>query len=204
MLQRFNNVGGEAVNDRVYRFIISDESKDRYGTVIKLDGWDLENYNKNGIVAYQHVTGSWDPDYVVGKGRAWVEDGRLMGEVEFEPEGTNRIADKLVKKLQFGSINATSVGFNPRAWAWGDTRKGEDPETLYFTDQELLEFSIVNIPANANAIIEKAYGEFVDMARQEKPCAKLVEAARQYDEIMKKRFNDEFRQRFDTIRFKSI
>lgn len=203
MLQRFNNIGGEAVNDRVFRFVISDESKDRYGTIIKLDGWDLENYNKNGIVAYQHVTGAWDPDYVVGKGRAWVEDGRLMGEVEFEPEGTNKIADKLVKKLEFGSINATSVGFNPRSWSWGDKRNGEDPETLYFREQELLEFSIVNIPANANATIEKAYGEFVDMARSEKNApsiADLVAASRKYDEKVK----DEFRQRFDTLRFISI
>lgn len=163
-LIRYNNTRGEKVNDRTFRFVISDESKDRYGTVIKLDGWDLSNYEKNGIVAYQHNASGDNPDMIVGKGRAWVEGGVLMGEVEFEPEGNNELADKLVKKIEFGSIRATSVGFNPIEWSKGERAYGEDPDTLYFRKQDLLEWSIVNIPANPNAIVQNSYGEFVKMA----------------------------------------
>lgn len=167
MLTRANSTKAEAVSARTFKFVISDESVDRYGTVIKADGWNLSNYEKNGIVAYQHNTFSDDPDMIVGKGRAWVENGLLMGEVELEPEGDNPIADKLAKKLAFGSINATSVGFNPMEWSYGDKSSGEDPKTLYFRKQDLLEWSIVNIPANANAVQQKSLQEFVEMTADE-------------------------------------
>ena len=167
VLTRYNSTRGEKVDNRTFRFVISDESKDRYGTVIKLNGWDLTNYEKNGIVAYQHNASGDNPDMIVGKGRAWVENGVLMGEVQFEPEGTNPIADKLVNKIDFGSIRATSVGFNPIEWSKGDRSIGEDGETLYFRKQDLLEWSIVNIPANPNAIVQNGYTDFLKMAFEE-------------------------------------
>ncbi len=141
MLTRFCNTRADKVAERTYRFIISDETVDRYGTVIKMSGWDLSNYEKNGIVAYQHNTHSDDPNMIIGKGRAWVEDGVLMGEVELEPEGINEVADKIAKKLDFGSLRATSVGFNPSEWTRGVKDLGEDPDVLYFRKQDLLEYS---------------------------------------------------------------
>lgn len=182
VLTRFNNTRGEKVAERTFRFVISDESKDRYGTVIKLNGWDLTNYEKNGIVAYQHNASGDNPDMIVGKGRAWTEGGVLMGEVEFEPEGTNEVADKLVKKIEFGSIKATSVGFNPIEWSKGDRSMGEDSETLYFRKQDLLEWSIVNIPANPNAIVQNSYGEFVKMAFEDAPKQEEQETKAKPDE----------------------
>ena len=41
-------------------FVISDETRDRHGTVIPIKSWEIKNYNKNGIVGYQHdVYGGW-------------------------------------------------------------------------------------------------------------------------------------------------
>ena len=167
VLTRYNNTRGEKVDNRTFRFVISDESKDRYGTVIKLNGWDLTNYEKNGIVAYQHNASGDNPDMIVGKGRAWVENGVLMGEVQFEPEGTNPIADKLVNKIEFGSIRATSVGFNPIEWSRGLKEHGENPDVIYFRKVDLMEWSIVNIPANPNATIQNSYTDFLKMAFEE-------------------------------------
>ncbi len=166
LLQRFNTAKAEKTSDRTFRFVISDETVDRYGTSIKVTGWKLDNYAKNGIVAYQHNTFSDNPDMIVGKGRAWTEGTTLMGEVEFEPAGQNPIADKLVDKLNFGSINATSVGFNPELWSAGVRADGEDEKVLYFRSQDLLEWSIVNIPANPNAT-SKDFEGFVKMAFEE-------------------------------------
>jgi HK97 family phage prohead protease len=48
--------------------------------------------------------------------------------------------------------SATSVGFNPIKFAFTD-----DPQRCYgidFLEQELLEFSCVPVPANADALIE--------------------------------------------------
>ncbi len=168
-LQRANTSKAEKISDRTFRFVISDESVDRYHSSIKVDGWQLENYSNNGVVAFQHNTFSDNPDMIVGKGRVWVEGTTLMGEVELDPEGTNPIADKLAVKLNFGSINATSVGFNPFKWSLGDPEKGEDAAVLYFRSQDLLEWSIVTIPANPNATKESDFEGFVKMAFEDRP-----------------------------------
>lgn len=151
--------------DRTVQFVISDERKDRHGTVIKMDGWQLDDFNNNGIVGYMHeVHGSWDgsnPDQVIGIGKAFREGDELIGEVTFEPADINPLAEKLFKKVQFGSIRATSVGFMPEEGHWGSKRDGEDEDTYYFTKQSLLEFSLVNIPSNANAL-KRGIGEGVE------------------------------------------
>ena len=141
---------------RVRTFVISDESVDRRGTSIKMDGWELDNYAKNGIVAYQHQTSGGmfsesNPDHIIGKGKVWKEEGRLMGSVEFEPADINPLAEKILKKVDFGSLKTTSVGFNPLDGRWGDEKRDENKDTFYYRKQDLLEFSIVNIPSNPNA-----------------------------------------------------
>ena len=35
------------VENRTAEFIISDDTKDRHNTVLDVDGWHLDNYNKN-------------------------------------------------------------------------------------------------------------------------------------------------------------
>lgn len=178
MLTRFINSEVTQEDDRKFRFIISDETVDRYGTVIKMSGWKLDNYTRNGIVAYNHWAGSSNPNNVVGKGRAWVENGVLMGEVEFEPAEINPVAEKIIQKLKFGTIKSASVGFDPFEWSKGDTRNGEDPNVLYFRNQELLEWSVVDIPANPSAMVQNAYDDFVKMALEElKENTKPIEEA---------------------------
>ena len=141
----------------VYTFVISDESKDRHGTVILSSAWDLENYNKNGIVAYMHDTHDRNnPDKIVGKGTVRKEAGQLLADVTFEPLDLNPLADKIRRKIDFGTLSATSVGFIPKSAHWGEAAVGEDPEVLYFDEVELLEFSIVNIPSNPNAVRRSA------------------------------------------------
>ena len=70
----------------------------------------------------------------------------IVAEAEFEPADINPIADKILKKLVFGSLNAASVGILPMGN--GKTEKG----VYYYDGQELLEWSVVNIPMNQDAI----------------------------------------------------
>lgn len=150
-----------ATDDRKHSFVISDSTIDRHGTIIPIEAWDLSNYMKNGIVAYQHETGGWNnnPDTIIGKGRVWIEDDVLIGEVEYEPEELNPLAEKIRQKVEFGTLRAASVGFVPLDGHWGNERKGEDPDIFYFDHVELVEFSIVNIPSNPNAL-KRSYEEF--------------------------------------------
>ena len=144
---------------RTVEFVASDNSVDSYGTVLPVDKWDLNRYQRNGIVGYMHdVYGdSWtksaDPDDIIGKGSAFVEDDKLVVRITFEPKELNERADKIFRKIQFGSLHAVSVGFRATAKGHkGDEARGENPDVYYYGGQELLEVSVVNIPSNANAL----------------------------------------------------
>ena len=144
---------------RTVEFVASDNSVDSYGTVIPVDKWDLTRFSNNGIIGYMHdVYGdSWtksaDPDDVIGKGVAFIEDEKLIVRITFEPADLNPRADKIFRKLQFGSLHAVSVGFRAtKKGHMGDEERGEDPKVYYYAGQELLEVSVVNIPSNANAL----------------------------------------------------
>lgn len=144
---------------RTIEFVISTEQKDRHGTIIPVENWELDNFNRNGIVGYQHdVYGSWsgnDPDSVIGKGRAWVEDGKLIGSVQFEPAEINPLAEKIFQKVLFGSLTSTSVGFMEKTRGEYRADNPDDPKsprTYFYGKVELLEFSVVNIPSNSEAV----------------------------------------------------
>ena len=141
-------------------FTASTSAKDRHGTVLNQKNWDLENFNRNGIIGYNHeVYGSFfggsDPDDVIGRGTSYVKNGELLVEIDFEPEDINPKADKIFKKVKHGTLSAVSVGFSPLGegrFGEGDESRGAANETYYFEGQELLEISIVNIPSNAEAV----------------------------------------------------
>lgn len=142
---------------RIREFIISTEREDSHGTVIKMDGWKLNDYNRAGSFFYQHLTSGGfisdpNPDHNLGIGSSKMDVNRLIGVAEFEPEDINPLAEKILKKVDFGSLKRTSVGFLPQKGHWGDEKRGEDPKTYYFDEQTLVEFSIVNIGSNLDAV----------------------------------------------------
>ena len=156
---------------RTIEFVLSTESKDRHGTVLNIDGWDLKKYNSNPIVGYQHdVYGdNWftkpDPDSVIGIGKVWKEDKKLIGSVKFEPAEINPIAEKVFRKVLFGSLRAVSVGFLPTGKGKMETVGNET--IYYYGTRELLEFSIVNIPSNADALKRKFEDELTEEEKEE-------------------------------------
>lgn len=158
-------------DERTITFVASDSTRDSAGTVLNQDNWDLTRFNSNGIIGYQHkVYGGWDdtdnPDNVIGKGHAYVDDGKLMVDITFEPKEINELAEKIYQKVLFGSLRAVSVGFLPIGK--GRFGEGADAETYYFAGQQLLEVSVVNIPANPNALRKsmEAENDFLEAERK--------------------------------------
>ena len=149
-IERLAEIRGINSEERTAEFVISTESIDRHGTVFKMDGWELEAYNRNPIVCYNHDTGS-NPDTVIGTSVVYKEGNQLIGKVTFEDEGDNEIADKVWKKVNKGTLKMASVGAIPHEYRLGVTDKGEDSGTVYFTRQELLEWSIVTAGSNRDA-----------------------------------------------------
>lgn len=127
-------------------FVLSDATADRFGDVIEVDGWDLNNFQKNPIALFAH-----DKSFVIGK---WtnlrVGDNDLRGELTLAPKGTSPRIDEIRRLIEADILRATSVGFRPIEHApmnakdpWSGTR---------YVKQELVECSVVAVPANANAL----------------------------------------------------
>lgn len=145
----------EQKKNREAEFVISTEAVDTYGTVFKSSGWDLTRYEKNPIVAYGHRTWSDNPDMIIGTSEVRIENGQLIGKVRFESEDVNPTAETIWKKVQAGTLRMASVGANVMEWRWGDETMGEDKNTIYFIRTELLEWSIVPIGSNPDAMVRE-------------------------------------------------
>ena len=88
-----------------------------------------------------------------------------MGEVRFEDEGDNEIADKVWRKINKGTLKMASVGARVHDYRYGDTERGEDSGTIYFTRQELLEWSVVSVGSNPDAF--KRSADSIDEIKRE-------------------------------------
>jgi len=141
--------------NRTVTFVASTYDKDRHGTILNQKNWNLDNFNANPIIGYQHnvygESATPNPDDQLGYGRAYVEGKELLIDITFEPADINPLAEKIFKKIQHGSLRAVSVGFVPlknEEGKYGEERDG----AFYFHGQELLEVSVVNIPSNPKAL----------------------------------------------------
>lgn len=125
-------------------FILSDASVDRYGDTISATGWDLNNFKRNPIALFNH-----DPNFIVGK---WenlrVVGDALRGHLRLAPAGTSARIDEIRKLIEAGILRAVSVGFRPiESKPRSKSAPGE-----HFVRSELVETSLVAIPANPNAL----------------------------------------------------
>src|SRR5690606_32861857 len=142
----------EQKENRQVEFVISTETPDTYGTVFRLDGWDLSRYENNPIVLYGHRSWDGNPDSIIGIGEVYRDGKELIGKVTFEDDSINPLAEKVFRKVQGGTLRMASIGADPKKGHWGVEEAGEDPSILYFDRQELLEFSIVPIGSNPDAL----------------------------------------------------
>ena len=151
-----------------YEFIMSDETIDRDGEIILVDGWDLRNFRKNNVLMFGH---RHDIPAIGVVGQAVTEDGKLRAKhVRFASPGVYELADVVHGLVDDGILKAVSVGYIPkeREHPSQDDDKGslkkQKPKIL--TKQaELYELSIVNVGSNPNALraiksaFEKALGK---------------------------------------------
>lgn len=151
-------------DSRTIGFTISTGSIDRDGDILDPKGWQLDNYKKNPVVLFAH-------DYhqlPVAKATAITQTAAgLQATAEFPPKGTYPFADTVFDMLKAGFLSATSVGFQPI-----DHEPAKDRgKGFNFKSQELLEFSIVPIPSNAEAL---ATQREVDIPEQTKVWMKAL------------------------------
>jgi HK97 family phage prohead protease len=128
---------------RTYRFIVSTDTVDRSNDTIDQAGWDLKAYRRSPVVLWAHDASQWP----IGKAtKIGVEGGKLIAEVMFADTFEGRKAQALVDA---GMLKATSVGFLPTESKMSIERRGG----YDFKKQQLMEFSIVPVPANPDCLI---------------------------------------------------
>ena len=124
-------------------YVLSDETPDRMQDVIMSDGWDIGNFQKNPIALFNH-----DKNAPIGKwSKVRVVDKQLRGHLELAPAGTSARIDEIRKLIDAGILRAVSVGFRPKG-----SKPRPESEGLYFTKAELVDTSLVSVPANPNAL----------------------------------------------------
>jgi HK97 family phage prohead protease len=167
-------------DSRVLTFTISTSSVDRQGDVVSIDGWDLENYLKNPVVLWAHDY-SMPP---IGRSlKVWKHSGKLKSSVEFAPADNPAIgpfAEGVYQLYKGGFLNATSVGFLPRKWNWAEDEGRKFG--IDFTEQELLEYSGVPVPANPEALIG-AKSEGIDTAFLRSWAESILKDSGEYAEV---------------------
>ena len=99
---------------RQISYLVSDETPDRVGDIIKVSGWDLSLYRKNPVILWAHDGTSVPP---IGRStnvrRRYEGSPRLTADVEFAPKEAYEFADTIYQLASRGFIKATSVGFMP-------------------------------------------------------------------------------------------
>lgn len=129
-------------------FILSDETPDRMGEIIEADGWVLSDFKKNPIALFNHNSnwpiGNWKNIRVEGK--------QLRAELELAPMGTSERIDEIIKLVNAGVVKASSVGFRPLEAENMDPDDDSWFPAMRYLKQELVECSIVSVPANPNAL----------------------------------------------------
>ena len=150
-------------SDRVVRFVASDETPDRVGDVIEVSGWNLTNYKKNPVVLWGHDSNNTPP---IGKAvnvrRGIGPDGKpaLLPSIEFAPKEAHPFAETVYQLTKGGFLNAVSVGFMPRSTkAISDAERqdlGMPKYGMFYDSADLLEISVVSVPANPSALITGA------------------------------------------------
>jgi HK97 family phage major capsid protein/HK97 family phage prohead protease len=125
-----------------YDFILSDSGKDRVGDKIDPNGWQLKNFLSNPIALFNHnqdaPIGTWE--------NIRVEGGKLLARLALAARGTSARIDEIRQLVEQGILKAVSVGFKPLE---AEPIKGGG---LHFKRQELLEASVVSIPALPSAL----------------------------------------------------
>jgi HK97 family phage prohead protease len=132
-----------------FAWTLSTFDLDRYAERIDPMGWDFSRYMENPVVEWAH---RYDIP-AIGKieGLAVNDDG-LQGLVFFNSKEFDPFGWSIGQRVKAGVIRAGSVGFRVFEIEIPSKEDSKDGTSLIFRKQELLEFSICNVPANPYAL----------------------------------------------------
>lgn len=141
---------------RTVTMLISREVVDRDNEMVLLRGIDLDAFRKNPVVLFMH-----DPSAVIGKAESITVRKRdhrheMIGKVLFAETDT---AEEVFQLVKGGFLSGASLALSNRSLEMrhvtpDDIRKNPElaDADVIITKGELIEFSVVSIPANQEAL----------------------------------------------------
>ena len=137
------------VEQGIFEAMISTEALDRDGDVVMADGAKTSNFMKNPVVLFGHdyreppVAKALTIEILPGRG--------VKSTFQFPEWGTYDKADVVRRLWAAGYLNAISIGFKVLRWEFRRD-SNNDAVGYIFLEWELLEYSIVPVPANQDAL----------------------------------------------------
>lgn len=155
-------------DDRILRFVVTDETQDSDDDILLFEGWNLSRFVKNPVGLYMH---QYDKP-AMAKAVNVIKDelnktisidykfpsfDEMSSDKNFVSDWA-KLTDTVYNLYKNGYMNAVSVGFDSK-----DSTK--NPNSQYgriYKDKNLLEVSFVSVPANPNALLTAKSKGFID------------------------------------------
>lgn len=179
--------------NRTITFCFSDDQEDRMHEIVDQGSWQTKNYEQNPLILWGHDPSQ--PENVLGQGIDLNLNvgGKSYVTAQFDDDETNPKAGLVFRQLVKRTLRCVSAGFIPHSY-------NTDDDTPVLKDNELLEISIVPIPANPRAVA-LAYKEgsiskkdatwLMDSMRKESDLLEAQMKAQEEHEIKEKNMTDE-------------
>ena len=132
-----------------YAWTLSTFDLDRFGERVDPAGWDFKRYMQNPVVEWAH---RYDIPAIGKMENLSVDNNGLHGSVFFNGKEFDPFGWSIGERVKAGVIRAGSVGFRVIEIEIPSKEDSKDGTFLIFRKQELLEFSICNVPANPFAL----------------------------------------------------
>ncbi len=169
---------GKDLADRQIRVIAASGKTDRTGDVVAIEGITLKNYKKNPIVLWAHDHSGLPVAKCVSMDTA---DGQLVMVFEFATSEEYAFADTVYKLIKGGYLKGVSIGAQVLAAEWLKDSQDNIIGRKY-TALDLLEVSVVPIPADSKALITAVKSGAVACEEFEECLAKSFEAPLDFTE----------------------
>ena len=140
---------GLAKEAHVYSVTIFANELSRDGVSVDIDGMDFSNYRKNPVVLFAHDYSGRTGSSGLPIGRTLrldrTQDGRISAEFEFL--SGDPFADRVRNAWNRGFLRGASIG-----WRAIEARPSERARGVRIVKSELIEWSIVAVPADPDAL----------------------------------------------------
>jgi HK97 family phage prohead protease len=129
----------------VITVLATDETLDRDKDIILASGADFKNFESNGAILYAHDYRA----FPIGRPlKTYVQNKATYIDIKLADKGTSDFTDAVISLINQKILKGVSIGFSGIEWL------NNEFGGRTFTKWELLEVSLVPVPANPSAHVE--------------------------------------------------